>query len=48
MAAFPDEVFSLVLYSLHISRLLLDINVFAEVSKEINILVKGHFCREKH
>ena len=48
MVTFPDEVFSLVLYSLYISRLSLDINVFAEVSIEINMLVRGHFCRGKH
>ena len=48
MATFPDEVFSLVLYSPYISRLSLDINVFAEVSIEVNILVKEHFCRGKH
>ena len=48
MATFPDEVFSLVLYSLLISRLSLDLNVFAEVSIEINILAKGHFCGGKH
>ena len=48
MATFPDEVFSLVLYSLCISRPLLDINVFTELSIEINMLVRGHFCRRKH
>ena len=48
MATFPDEVFSLVLYSVLISRLSLDLNVFAEISIEINILTKGHFCRGKH
>ena len=48
MVTFPDEIFSLVLYSLYISRLSLDINVFAEVSIEINMLVRGHFCRGKH
>ena len=48
MATFPKEVFSVVLYSLYISRLSLDINVFAKVSIEVNMLVRGHFCRRKH
>ena len=45
MTTFPHEVSSLVLYSLYITRLSLDINVFAEVSIEINMLVRGHFRR---
>ena len=48
MATFPGEVFFLVLYSLYISRLSLDIIMFGEVSIEINMLVKGNFCRGKH
>ena len=48
MATFPGEVYFLVLYFLYIFRLSLDIIMFAEVSIEINMLVRGNFCRGKH
>ena len=48
MATFPNEDFSLVLYLLYIFRLSIDINVFSEVSIEITMLVREHFCPGKH